>query len=300
MTVHAARPASPARLRGTASIRRLIDREETKRLLEPSRPYAAYALAYLDPRLFPLAEFYEVSARERRALVMHASGGLGPTTLTMGDPALLLSLLQLHPGGRQTFLTCEVEQVDAILTSHNLWRPQTMLRMSLNRDSFVAPAARPEVRRLIASDAPELNRFYAIEEEGLRYSGRQVSEAVCYGVFFRDRLVAAAGTHIHSAHEGIGVLGNVFTHPDFRNRGFGTAVTAAVATRLLEQCELVVLNVDPANRTARHIYEQLGFQESGRLVESLATRRHLSPLPLLRRTLARRRSKKPGMEVVNL
>jgi predicted GNAT family acetyltransferase len=155
------------------------------------------------------------------------------------------------------------------------------------------------VRRLVAADANDLNRLYAIEDEGLRYSGRQVVEGVYYGVHQRGRLIAAAGTHIFSRGEGVGVIGNVFTHPDFRGRGWGTAVTGAVAAYLRQSCKLIVLNVDPANRTARHIYEQLGFVETGRLVEAMATRRDvMSPLPLLRRVLARWRSPLPQTEVV--
>src|SRR5690606_25609027 len=119
--------------------------------------------------------------------------------------------------------------------------------------------------------------------------------------FHRNWLVAAAGTHIYSRREGVAVIGNVFTHQDFRGRGLGTAVTAAVAEYLLDHCELVVLNVDPANRTARHVYEQLGFKETGRLVEAMATRRHaFSPLPALRRAIARYRATAPNTELVSL
>ena len=140
------------------------------------------------------------------------------------------------------------------------------------------------MRRLIDADAHELNALYAIEEEGLRYSGRQVSEGVYYGAHHRGRLVAAAGTHIFSAYEGVAVIGNVFTHPDFRGRGLATATTAGVANFVLRYCDLVVLNVDPANRTARRVYERLGFKDTGRLVEAMATRRGaISPLPSLRR-----------------
>jgi RimJ/RimL family protein N-acetyltransferase len=175
-----------------------------------------------------------------------------------------------------------------------------MLRMKLDRAAF-APANLSLVRRLIEADAVELNRLYAIEEDGLRYSGRQVSEGVYFGVYHRDRLVAAAGTHIRSGHARTAVIGNVFTHPDFRSRGYGTAVTAAVAAHLLPSSDLLVLNVDPANRTARHIYENLGFRETGRLIEAMATRRDpASPLAPIRRALARWRATEPRTELVEL
>jgi RimJ/RimL family protein N-acetyltransferase len=280
-------------------VRHLRDAGAVRTLLEAAGPYSAYALAYLDPRVFHLAEFYEITAGDRHALVMHARGGLGPSTLALGDPTLAGRLLELHPGPRQAFLTCEPAQTDAVLVTHNLWRPQTMLRMQLDRDAFAMPASHPEVRRLTMADAAELNRLY--EDEGTRHLGSQVVEGVYFGAFHRSRLVSAAGTHIYSRREGVGVVGNVYTHPDFRGHGLGTAVTAAVTENLMDACDMIVLNVDPANRTARHVYEQLGFQEAGRLVEAMATRRSVhTPVPFLRRLLARHRAGAPRTEVIEL
>ena len=298
MTARAA--SRTATLKRTAAVRRLFDRDAVRARLKPAGAYAAYALAYLDPELFPLAHFFEATSADRTALVMHARGGLGPSTLAMGDVELVGALLRLHPGPRQTFLTCVADHVDELLINHNLWRPQSMLRMQLDVRAFPGPLKGASVRRLLEADAAELNRLYAIEEEGLHYSGRQVSEGIYFGGFNRGRLVAAAGTHIFSKREGVAVIGNVFTHPDHRGRGLGSAVTAAVAARVMQNANLIVLNVDPANRTARHIYEQLGFKDSGRLVEAMATRRDgASPLAFGRRLLARWRSQAPGAEEVD-
>lgn len=282
-----------------AVIRRLRDVDGVRAHLEKARAYSAYAIAYLDKRLFPMADFYEAVSGDRSALVMHGRGGLGPSTITLGDTALVGQLLSLHPGPRQAFVTCEPEHIDTVLTTHNVWRPQTMLRMQLAKVDFAPPAPRGNVRRLIEADAFELNRLY--NEESTRYTGRQIVEGVYFGAFHRGWLIAAAGTHIYSKREGVAVIGNVFTHQDFRGRGLGTAVTAAVASELLESCELTVLNVDPANRTARHIYEQLGFKETGRLVEAMSTRRHAySLVPALRRFVARYRATAPNTELVSL
>jgi RimJ/RimL family protein N-acetyltransferase len=280
-------------------VRQLRDIDSVRAHLERQRAYTAYALAYLDKRLFPMAAFYEATSGDRSALIMHARGGLGPSMLTMGDTALVGRLLSLHPGPHQAFVTCEPEHIDTVLTSHNVWRPQTMLRMQLSREDFTPPEANPAVRRLIEADAFELNRLYS--EESTRYTGRQIVEGIYFGAYHRNWLVAAAGTHIYSKREGIAVIGNVFTHQDFRGRGLGTAVTAAVAAHLLQFCDLIVLNVDPANRTARHVYEQLGFKDTGRLVEAMATRRHAySPLPALRRAIARYRASTPDTELISL
>jgi predicted GNAT family acetyltransferase len=177
-----------------------------------------------------------------------------------------------------------------------------MLRMRVDRTSYPRPEGMAQTRRLIDADATELNRLYALEDDGLRYSGRQVREGIYYGAYSRGRLVAAAGTHIYSPEEGVAVVGNVFTHPDYRGHGFGSAVTAAVVEHLLmSNGRLIVLNVDPANRTAHHIYEMIGFSDEVRLVEAMITRRAgLSPMPLLRRTFARWRAQAPGSELLEV
>lgn len=287
--------------RRAARIRRLTDPDAIRPILETARPYAAYAIAYLDPQLFELAEFYQATAGDKRALIMHARGGLGPSTFTLGEPALVAALLRLHPGPRQAFMTCETPHVDEVLDTHNLWRPQTMLRMAVSPETFSRSDLNIEARRLIDADADDLNRLYALEDDGLRYSGRQVSDGIYYGVYNRGRLVSSAGTHIFSGREGVAVVGNVFTHPDHRGHGFGTAATSAVTEHLLRSCPLIVLNVDPANRPARHIYDTLGYHEHGRLMEAMATRRSsVTPVPAVRRALARWRSGTPGVEVVEL
>jgi GNAT superfamily N-acetyltransferase len=277
------------------------DRTRLLDLLRRSEAFNAYAIAHLDAALFPLADFYVAESGSATAVLAHTRGGPGPATHAWGDPRLVGALVRLHPGSRGRLLTCQSEHVDELLEVYNLWRPQTMMRMRVDAESFRPPADRGPVRRLLAADAPELNRLYALEGEGIAYSGRHVREGVYFGALYRGRIVAAAGTHTFSKSMRVAVVGNVFTHPDFRGRGLGTAVTAAVTAQLLEECDLVVLSVDPANRSARHVYETLGYAETGRIVEAMATRRApLSPLPLLRRRLASRRAGEPGVEVVTL
>jgi RimJ/RimL family protein N-acetyltransferase len=277
------------------------DRRLIHEALSQSAAFNAYAISYLDAGLFPLASFYLAEAGQTRAVLMHARGGLGTATHVFGDAKLARVLIDLHPGPRSTLLTCETGHVDEMLTAYNLWRPQAMLRMRTDRNSFLPPAARGPVRRLLAADARELNQLYSLEGDGLPLSGRHIREGVYYGALHRGRLVAAAGTHILSKSARTAVVGNVFTHPDFRRHGLGTAVTAAVTAQLLEECDLVVLSVDPANRPARHIYEGLGYRDDGRIMEAMATRRSpLSPLPLVRRLIASQRAGERDSEVVLL
>jgi RimJ/RimL family protein N-acetyltransferase len=174
-----------------------------------------------------------------------------------------------------------------------------MLRMQLDPAAFAPVEPSAAVRRISHADARDLNALYALEGDGFWYSGSQIDQGIYFGAYVRGQLVAAAGTHTYSDREGVAVVGNVFTHPDYRNRGLGTAVTSAVTGRLRETCNLIVLNVDPANRGARRVYERLGYRDTGRILEAMATRRDpYSPMPMINRLLARWRSDIAGIEMV--
>lgn len=56
----------------------------------------------------------------------------------------------------------------------------------------------------------------------------------------------------------------VYTPPDQRGRGYGSAVTAAVSQWALDQgAEHVLLNTDVKNPTSNHIYQTIGYRPLG-------------------------------------
>ncbi len=59
---------------------------------------------------------------------------------------------------------------------------------------------------------------------------------------------------------GVAAVGNIFTAPQHRRRGYGIKVTAAVVKRLVElNIDTIVLNVEMANQPAIDMYLSLGF-----------------------------------------
>ena len=78
-----------------------------------------------------------------------------------------------------------------------------------------------------------------------------LEDGIYYGVRVRGQLVSAAGTHVINAHEGIGVVGNVMTHVDYRGHDFAKMVTSAVTAELLERVADVALNVHTDNCPGR-------------------------------------------------
>jgi ribosomal protein S18 acetylase RimI-like enzyme len=174
-----------------------------------------------------------------------------------------------------------------------------MLRLQVTAESF--PAMRGEVYRLSGHEARQVNRLTRSEGWPAFYTPANIEEGVYFGAYEGEELVAMAGTHAVSPTHGIGVVGNVYTHPDYRNRGLGTATTSAVTKELLRTCREVVLSVEPGNRAAVRAYQKLGYREVGRLVEASAVRRDVLGLAaLLRRSLAGLRGRRYGGELVEM
>jgi ribosomal protein S18 acetylase RimI-like enzyme len=281
------------------AIRRLEERDQIRRLLETRRPYAAYALGQLEPHLFRQTEWWHAVGNGHDALVLHSRGGLGHATFTMGEASALDALLRVHPGSRQTFLTCEPHHLATVLRHFDLDQRQTMIRMQVTRETF-RTATSPAIRRLRGVDARDINRLYRVDGVASYYSARQIDDAVYFGAEADNRLVAVAGTHVISLASQIAVVGNVYTHPRYRGNKLAQAVTSAVTEYLLQSCRDVVLSVDPSNVPAVGAYARIGYREIARLIEGAAVRRDiLGAQTVLRRFAARVRGPK-GTEIVRV
>ena len=281
-------------------VRPMRDREVIRAMLEARRPYAAYAIGQLDPRLFRFTEWWTADGPSGQALLLHSRGGLGNATLAMGEARALEAILRLHPGPRSTFLTCEPHHVETALRSFELQHRQTMIRMQVTADTF-RPNYDTPVRRLSGRESREINALYRTEGVPSFYTPRQVDDSVYFGADADGALVAIAGTHVISSSNAIAVVGNVYTHPAYRGRHLAQAATSAVTERLLQSCRDVVLSGDPANTAAVRAYERLGYKEVVRLIEGAAIRRDQTGITAaIRRTLARARGRKHGGEIVRV
>jgi ribosomal protein S18 acetylase RimI-like enzyme len=281
------------------AVRPLGDRDEIRRMLEGRRTYAAYALGQLDPVLFRQSEWWGARGARGEALILHSRGGLGSATFVMGDSAPLEALLQVHPGGRHTFFTCEVHHLDTVLRYFDLEQRQTMIRMQVTAETFKAAAG--ESRRMTGRDVRTINGLYRTDGVPSFYSSRQIDESVYFGIEREGRLVSIAGTHVISAMSGIAVVGNVYTHPKYRGQHLAQITTSAVTERLLKTCNEVVLSVDPTNAPAVRAYERLGYVEVARLIEGAALRRdYTGAITTFRRIAARLRGRGVNAEIIRL
>ena len=108
-----------------------------------------------------------------------------------------------------------------------------------------------------------LNQFYN-EHRVEAWTPLMFEMGPYYGVWCNDRLAAAAGIHFVTPF--IAQIGNVFTHPEFRGRGYAAA-TVGVTNHLRRMgIQIISLFVVAHNTSAIRIYERLGFVKERELI----------------------------------
>ena len=245
--------------------RRLTSRGEIQARLEPDRVWAAYALGDLEAGLFEQCEWY--AAADALALVFR---GLSFVPLfTMGEAAGIEALLRSLVTLPRFYLNQRPEHLAAVRKFYRITELRPMWRMALDR---FHPAG-GEVVGLGLDRLVEIQALYAFGG-GDAFAPFQVATGYFYGVEREGRLASVAGVHLASRTYRVGAVGNVFTHPAQRGRGFAAAATSAVVAALLaEGIDTIVLNVEQGNGGAVRIYERLGFAQYCEFLEGWAERR---------------------------
>ena len=256
---------------------RLTDKAQILSFLETDRGYAAYAIGDLEPALFQDCT-WAGAAREGRteALALHYRGLTPAAFVLMGEAGGLRAILTHALAPEWVYLTCRPETLD-LAREFYAWDEITpMWRMVLRPRRFQSVQTVPDqaiLAPLRPAHAEQINELFILGG-GLAFSPTQIERGVFYGVLDEGALVAVAGTHLVSEAYGVAAIGNVFTHPDYRGRGYATLTTRAVAGELRQQgIRTIVLNVAQENAPAVHVYERLGFERTCPFLEGPARKK---------------------------
>ena len=125
------------------------------------------------------------------------------------------------------------------------------------------------VRVLTDADRHQIQELYRAAYPGAYFDERTLGLERVTGAFADSRLVAIAACHVYSQQYSIAVIGAVATHPDYRKRGYCSAVTGALVKLLAGDVDTIALNVHCDNAAAIRIYESLGFDLHHRYEEAL-------------------------------
>lgn len=228
--------------------------EHIRAILETDRIWSGYAIADLDPEYRERCEWIVGGD----AVILVNRGLEPPILFAHGVPSQITKLADdLEQGDYAYTLTgtyrAALRHRLQIATEERMWR------MALkDKPSDKMPEG---VDRLSEQDHIEIELLFAKHaDQPDAYHRGQLVSGVYYGIRHRNDLVAIAGTHVISDASRLAAVGNVFTHPDHRNRGYGRRTSAAVLAGLqLREIETIILNVGMNNQHAVGIYQNLGF-----------------------------------------
>ncbi len=272
------------RRRDSIVARSTTDRSLLRAFLESDRLYAAYAICDLEEREFNRTRWGLARDGDTPVAVVLEYNGPTPQPLfVMGRRDGIEAVLRdvIHP--RLAYVAVPSDTLPAIETVYRVDPGPEMVRMWVDRTRFRPYPA--TVERLLPSEIGDLNRLYQLGFASW-LPPATVAEGVYYGMRVNGQLIAAAGTHVVSRTARLAVVGNVLTKPDYRGRGFATAVTGAVTAELLRDCDQVALNVRADNPPALNAYRRLGYTEHLRFEERLVHRLG-SPWPSISAPLRR-------------
>jgi ribosomal protein S18 acetylase RimI-like enzyme len=239
------------------------DANEIRVLLRRDPVWSVYALGDLEPHIFPKTQWFGPDL----TLVLHDFGtsilfamGVGSVREALDHVSWPVQL-QVRTDALQ-----EVARHAVVTEVRSMWRMSWSAR-PLRFD-------RHDATRLRATDVPALRLLYADGDESGEapdfFFPSMVTDGLYFGVFEREALVAAAGTHLLSHREGVAAIGNVYTRRDHRGRGLGRRVMSALL-EALSSVDTVGLNVRVDNHTAIRVYESLGFVRHREFSLALAT-----------------------------
>jgi RimJ/RimL family protein N-acetyltransferase len=242
---------------------RLADDAAARAFLERDPAWNGYALADLEPPHRQYARFCLAAraGQDRAALLRYTPPEFTVVELT-GDPGGVAALLAAGGLPRRTQLIARLEHRPAITAHYRSDRWDPMWRMALAPGGLRLPAGVERARRLGPADLPALRGLYAARDYFAPFSDAMLDGGVYYGLWHDGRLVAAAGTHVVARIGQVAAVGNVYTLPEARGRGYAQATAAAVVRDLLAQgCRRVILNVHAGNQAAIAAYHRLGFEK---------------------------------------
>lgn len=267
-------------------------RADIERILHQDPTWSAYALADLQPAYAPHCQWYTDAVKtpmgvQAEGVLLIFTALTPPILLTVGDAAVVAALLtevdQAAQLPQSVFISAREEHVPLIQEYYRFDLPEqgtsfnTMMRMAFRHPEALQDIAMARVTRLGPADAGQIAQLIAYGGPYApdAFEAYQLDEGVFFGIHNEDgELLAVGGTHIVDWQGGIGAVGNMYTHPDYRGKGYARLILGAVVQTLQSGgVENIILNVNTQNQTARRIYRQYGFEEHCSFVEGIGLKR---------------------------
>jgi ribosomal protein S18 acetylase RimI-like enzyme len=248
---------------------RIISRpeEHIHSILMQDRIWSAYAIADLEAQHKP----HSVWFANKLAVVLTYKAFSPPILFSHGVPEDLEGLFCEIPRGDYVFT---LQQASRSLLDDRLKInfEAEMWRMTIDPENFALDSP-SGVIQLHPQDVDEMETLFADHHDRPdAFAPSQVEEGMYFGIRDGNKLLSVAGTHVLSQRHSVAAIGNVFTRPDQRNKGYGMRVSSVLVHNLLSAgIKTIVLNVATANLPAINCYTRIGFQPYCKYQEGLGT-----------------------------
>ena len=122
----------------------------------------------------------------------------------------------------------------------------------------VASDTDPPALRLGPEHVPQMLELVALTKPG-PFGPRTIELGEYFGIFEGQRLVAMAGERMFA--DALREISGVCTHPEFQGRGLARRLMLGLLRREMARGETPFLHVMRDNRTARGVYQRMGFKD---------------------------------------
>jgi predicted GNAT family acetyltransferase len=242
----------------------LHDKDQIEGFLRSNIYLHIYSIGDLDDFFWPDTAWYgweQDGEIQAVALLYTASGD--PTLLALSEQQkvmweLLQSIFSVLPERFYAHLSPAV--AEAVERQCKIKSYGKHYKMGLENKMLLDDVDCSQVIRLTENDLDEMLGLYKKSYPGNWFNARMLQTKQYFGLRIKDQLISVAGVHVYSEKYKVAALGNIVTHPDYRGRGFGKAVTAKLCQSLFEHVDNIGLNVKADNIAAVALYEKLGFE----------------------------------------
>jgi len=236
-----------------------------------------YSLGDLDDFFWLKTTFYGVltgKSVDKVVLVYH--GGAMPVLLALSEPGQLEKeyinqLIQLLPDQFYAHLNPGLEELFS--SKYTISDYGGHYKMGLQDPSRIEKVNTENTCPLTEIDLEEIQSLYQSSCPDNAFDPRMLLTGQYIGYRRDSRLLSIGGVHVYSLAYRVAALGNITTHPEYRNQGLGRAVTAQLCLSLQENVDIIGLNVKQDNSAALSLYQSLGFEISAEYGEFLLKKR---------------------------
>jgi len=242
----------------------LRDKQVIERFFSPQADLHVYSIGDLDDFFWPDTTWYALTIDHASvAIALLYTGQTLPTLLAFSEqPARMSELLELMlpllPPRFYAHFSPGLEQI--VQDRYELLSHGEHYKMALKTLSALQGMDCAPVIRLSTSDLQDITQLYTQSYPGNWFDPRMLATNQYFGIRQDDELVSIAGVHVYSEAYRVAALGNITTHPSWRNKGYGALVTARLCQSLSEHVDHIGLNVKADNRQAIACYQKLGFE----------------------------------------